>query len=337
METKDIIALFSNRFGYVEDIEGVIEYLKFLDIELDRKNEILYEIVQHNNEVEQKSIKDLNMSKPIKRKNEKTIEEVPLINDVEKEKERIINVNSYLNQIRLCNDPDFITEVLPSIYDSNYEEVMIAILMALYNELCFANQMLKQSDDDNEKLYLQDEIEKCNMVIKVIKSYNKDEIDEENCDTFEYDNDKICRLLYLEKSNGSLYVDDDISDINDEDYGHTRNLINILISGRKFSEKRFIGMEDFKGLSAVRNGNSRIVFQRVSNNTIIVLGIFTKRCQNTIAYRDFIKRRAKLFHEQKESLKEKSSDKDFLEYSDGITQNILDSLNNNIVKEKRRK
>lgn len=334
MEFEEIKKLFSDDFSYITDILSVVKYMKKKNIPKGEQNLILTKILEHNNKLEEDAKKVLDNNKRIKKKIKEEQEEEKPFENREIQKENIFDVSNYLNGLLTSTDSDFTTEILPSIYDSNYKEIILSILISLYSDINYANNLLAHCKDAEEEKYLKEEIKKYSSLIDLVKDYNKEEEEEESLTTEE--SNSSYNLFYLPKNDGTSYILDDIEDIDKADYESTKALISNLINGVKMREKRFYNLEDLKGLSAVRKQDSRIVFQRLGNNAIFIIGIFTKRCQNTLQYRDFIRNRAKIKNNYIESIKDRLNDTSFIEEENIITDEILTKLSDNLSITKRR-
>lgn len=325
MNLMEIVEIFGDCFGYVKDIESLLNFLDINQFSLPERNRILFEVSEWNYKRNQELMDRLKKVNPVEGYHDKK-EKEEQVDSFQNEsiRKNIWNVRSYLVQIRTCPF-DFITDILPSMYDEDYQEIMVSILMGLFNEIYLANEMIS-SASNKEKMYLKEEISSLHEIIKVIKKYDAEETKE----NFLPNEEEVTiqnRIVYLEKPDGTLYVEDDLNHINIPDYAFSGRLMNSLISNTITREKRFHNFKDFKELSAIRKGNSRILFARLDSNTIAILGIFTKRCQNPTVYVDFIRKRAKRFKEQKEMLKEKINEGSFIEYSQDVTNCVVSFFN----------
>lgn len=312
MNTQEIIDKFKNKYGYVTEIKGVISYLKENGITREQTNKIMFEILKWNLSIDTKNKKTFEETK----KHPTSVkEEVKKVETKEEIKSELFDVLSYINSLKECDDDDFLTELLPSIYDSNYDTIISSILLYLLREIQLAHEMM--SDDDND--YLTELISKNRNIIKIIEQYNNEE---EQTDTV-FDERKN-KLVFLQKQNGSLFIDDDISDIPDEE--DMLPIIKDIENNRITREKRFYNCNPLKGISAIRRRNSRIIFTRLDNDVIVILGILVKRFQNTLPYREMLETRAKIYKLQRDELKDKIHDNSFIEENKEILERIKESL-----------
>lgn len=321
MDFNEIIKKFRSDSEYIKDPSEVIEYLKSKKTPLEVINQALFEVLEWNNLCYRKKKKEIMANTgndTQKSDNSKTSEKT----DEKVDYEHSLDTN-YMSVINACDDLDFLTDMLPSKYDVNYEDIIKSILIELYQNLCCANDGLKKHTDNDSQVYLQTEFDKIRQIIKIIKEYNLEEMED---DLVSSDSKKKA-LMYLTSSSGTVYAESDISEINEEDYPFTLSLIEELSEGRIKREKRFKNFEDLKGISALRKKDSRIIFTRLNNDTFLILGILTKRFQNSGAYRDFLKRRAKKFRDNKDAYKVNLDDQEILRKSDEVTVGIKEKLN----------
>ena len=322
MNAEEIINLYKDEDGFVLDIKNLIQFLKEHE-EIDRKerNAIIEKIIFWNLSIDKKYRELLSDRKETVIKEEKVEQTPTFIESSEKEESSLIDVSSYINAIKACDDDDFLTELLPSEYDTNYDSIIGSIVLYFYREISLANKMLLEETDKDGIDYLKSVIKRDKEIIRIIDEYTKEETLEVQEDLEEQ---KTNKLVFLRKpTSNSLYIDDDIDDIAIED--DVLPILNDIITGRITKEKRFHS-SNLKGISAIRRRDSRIIFVRLDNDIILILGILVKRFQNTQVYRDMLESRIKAFRVQKEQLKDSITSEDFIEDNNSIKERIIDSL-----------
>lgn len=314
MTSEEIIKIYKDKYGYVTDIKDLISFLKESPITHEEMNKILFDILKWNLQV------DLD--------NKKSYEDVQkrvgtIINEEKQEKEKeevesdVIDVLSYVNSLKECDDEDFITELLPSIYDGNYDSIISAILLYLLREIQIAHEMMS----DEDKSYLMELISVNKRLIQIIEEYNQEESEELEQTNIQGHKNK---LVFLSKGTDSYYIHDDIDEVLscEEDILPT---ISDLENGRITREKRYRSNK-LKGISAIRKRDSRIFFARLDNDVMVILGAMIKRCQNTQEFRDFIEARAKAFRLQKDELKEAIKNEEFMNKHESILEEIKQAI-----------
>lgn len=321
-DAKEIINLYKDSYGYVSDIETVRNFLKNeQSISIHDRNEILFEILKWNLVVDKENKEKLKEVESKEFSSDTT--SIPQTNSILNKHvdSSIIDVSSYIHSIKECDDDDFLTELLPSIYDTNYDSIIGSILLYFFREISIANELLSYEENDEDQKYLKQVIKRNKEIINIIKKYN---LEEEKEVVLDNTNDVKNRLIFLSKSNLSLYIDDDIDNIAIED--DVLPIIDDILSGNNTREKRFVNDDELKGISAIRRRDSRIIFARLDSETILILGILVKRFQNPQTYRDMLKTRTKCYKLQKEELKDKIHDQSFIDENKSIQDRIIEKL-----------
>lgn len=321
-DIEEIISRYKDEYGYVSDIESVITFLKN-DKTLTKSdiNSVLVKIIEWNLKVDSENKQSLQETKKVKKRIETKLEEKEKKEEQLKKDSSLIDVSSYIQSLKQCDDDDFLTELLPSIYDNNYESIIGAILLYFLREIALAYEMLHEETEKDGIEYLQHIIKRDKEIMEIIKEYNKKE---EQIETVEVTDKKENNKLVFLKKNGKPFIESDIDDISIED--DILPILNDIITGNFTREKRFHSSNELKGISAIRRRDSRIIFARLDSKTILILGIFVKRFQNPQTYRDMLSSRNKIYKLEKESLKERILDEDFMQENEEIKQNVIEKL-----------
>ncbi|MBR4671868.1 MAG: hypothetical protein IKO78_01540 [Bacilli bacterium] len=314
MTTTEIIKKFTGEYGYVTDIKGLVAFLKQSKVKEEDINRVLFDVLKHNLRVDidhKKSFEEPKRKAVLEKQptQDEIVEAKPII------KSELYDVTSYINALKECEDDDFLTELLPSFYDANYDTIIPSILLYLLREIQLAHEMMSDEDDE----YLTSVISTDRKLIEVVKAYN---VEEESVD--EVIEEHKNKLIFLRKPNGSLYVDDDLDEINDEE--DMLPIIDDIENNRITKEKRFNNYDPLKGVSAIRKRDARIIFTRLDSDVIVVLAIVVKRFQNTQPYRDMLVGRNKEFKAQRDELKVKIADNKFINENQEILGRIKKEL-----------
>ena len=133
----EITALFKNQYGYVLDIESVEQFLISNGVSEEEISQILLKINEDNAKLHDKL--KIRPRMEYEAKKEKTVHKEEKESSVPELKqevpEKILDVKEYVNLIRSVEDKDLIPEILPSIYDVHYDEIISLILIRLYQEV----------------------------------------------------------------------------------------------------------------------------------------------------------------------------------------------------------
>lgn len=347
MNSLDCLDQFKNEHGFYVDIEAIIDYLEDNAYDQEDINKIIIQLIDLNEQNNRKMQNEIATLTSKSHFNNQTVVEVKPSVDIEVPslncQTKLINVDIYLEMLDELSDDaslddlcDSLDEILPSIYDPNYNDIIKSILLNLFIIISEYRELLKVFKDDGAKedssdvIGCKDFIKKYDTLIHAIKKFDEDEEkdnkDEEKEDmtSEKHTIDKKCRIIYLFNENDTNVIESDLSDIAVEDYKATYYLLKDILEQRNIKEKRFRNHDDFKGLSCYRKRNSRVLFVRLSNDLIVVLGVFSKRCQSPVAYKEFISRRNKLYHSMEQLIQARANDEKFMADNDDFTDTFLD-------------
>lgn len=319
---SEIIDKYKNEYGYVENIEKISAVLKAnQELTIEDRSSILLLLLEYN--IKQDEINKAKLKTTAKRvsKEKELKEEIKKKEEQEIVEDNLTDVAPYIEALKKCDDDDFLTEILPSIYDNNYESIIISIILQFYQEIALAEQMMCEEQDKESIDYLKELIKKDKKIISIIKEYNKEEEQVEEKEESTTSN----TLIFLPKESNSLYIDSDIDEIATED--DVLPILNDIKTNNITREKRFHNHQELKGISAIRRRDSRIIFARLDNNIIVILGILVKRFQNPLIYSEMLEVRAKRFRSIREDLKELMNNQEFIDLNNDKYSEVLERLN----------
>lgn len=313
MDVKDIIEMFKDKYGYVKDIEGVLEYLEDNEVSLTLSEEILYTIFEYNLRLQGL------LESELKRKNatqhdrcDDVLDNIPQVVPQRDIKTKILDISTYKNAILHCEDTDFITEILPSSFEKDYEDIILSLLLSFYSDINDAFELSRESEEDRD--YWLNEIEKIRTVINIIKEYvqeNKEDLEKEADENKDISNRK--NIIFLTNHNGDARIISDIEGIDISDYPYILTILKNLENGKVKHVKKFYNHDELKHVCAIRQGDVRVFFANISKDSIIILGAIAKRFQNTTAYQELLARRSNRLLSQKEEIISMATDDIFLE------------------------
>ena len=164
----------------------------------------------------------------------------------------------------------------------------------------FNNKDLELIKDINE------EIIKLNNMNNLLKNYK-------NIDSV-IKKEEYNKVLFFETSSKRAYFIEDIEG-DFEFYNSYFNLLNSIIVGNPLKMKRFNNNDTLIGLTEARDidGNTRIIFDKIDNNTYLIIHAFIKKSDNDKLYKERIVNRYKLYLEQKSRILSNIENEEFLE------------------------
>ena len=324
MKAEDVIELFKDCYGYVKDIEGVTSYLEEHEASLTLSEEILYTIFDYNLRLQDKLESDLrrknNSSGDVISEPEDDCEDKFILHVT---KNNLLDVSTYRNSILSCDDTDFITELLPSSFEKNYDDIIFSLLLSFYNDINDAFELSSQDDKD----FWLDEVEKYKNIVKIIKEYiqeNQDSVAQEEIS----DKDSVSKkkIVFLKNTKGEPRIISDVLDIDVSDYPYILTILNNIKDGKVKHIKKFYNHEELRHIYAIRQGDVRVFFANLTNDTVIILGAIAKRFQNSSLYSELLSSRSNRFSSQKESIMSSLDSQEYLKENEESFNQLVSLL-----------
>jgi len=270
-------------------------------------------------------LKELKRNQELKRvHNDITFKEV-IINDVKEENleesdNKIIDVSFYLNQIKECENVKEIISVLPKNNNYDFERLINTILMH-YIEDCVEIENFIASEEltqEEQEEFLTELHTKKEIMNKIIEYRNQPIIVETEI--------KKNNLIYLNSSSGNVYAQNDLKSIDIDYYDSFLELLNSIIDGSFKNVKNFSNNNKIGQLYEVKDFKTRIVFDRIDKNTIIIISIFMKKTDKDLKYREQIVNRATKYRNIRDMLKMLCKNPEYIKENEEITNELLDTL-----------
>lgn len=324
MKAEDVIEMFKDCYGYVKDIEGVLSYLEENEVSLTLSEEILYSIFDYNLRLQGKLEALLNKKNNSSFSQDDTHIELADTSSVSSDtKTLLFDVSTYRNSILSCDDTDFITEVLPSSFEKDYEDIIFSLLLSFYNDI---NEAFELSSQDDKDFWLE-EVKKYKNIVNIIKEYvqeSQDITQEEISDKGSVPKKKI---VFLKDSKGEARIISDVLDIDISDYPYLLTILNNIKDGKVKHIKKFYNHEELRHIYAIRQGDVRVFFANLTNDTVIILGAIAKRFQNSSLYSELLARRSSRFASQRENITASLNKQEYLRENEDIFSQLTSLLN----------
>lgn len=252
--------------------------------------------------------------------------------DVDDEEYRFYYDN-IMSAIDSCDNVDAYEETvfseLPSINNKNYCNLIRRIIFELSSEIKFY-ESFELSDEDNVKQAIAEQ-KKLKYIMELVKKHSK----VQNIETKEKQNIKN-NIIFLTSPTGNIYAEGDLFNIDSEYYQGFKNLIVSIEDGTFKNVKRFKSVNNIlQGISEVREFKRRIVFDRVSKNTYIIIHIFTKKTNCDLGYVNQLSSRVEYYKKVQSEIIKLLSDS-YIEDNEAILNEIKNGLDSKkIVKTKK--
>lgn len=232
-----------------------------------------------------------------------------------------INVDSTYEQIQ-----ETIEENLPSKNNSNYTKLINRIKSEIYKELIQLYRLLAEFKEDIES---EKEIKKLidleNIKFKIINNHEENKIQENE--------KKENRFIFFETKNGNIYCINDLRKIKKEYYESFKELFISIKNGTFKNVKRLTSTNTkISSISEVRGFKTRIIFDRISPSTYIIIMCAVKKSDFDMGYKKTLEERCLQYKFYKDEIISKQQKKEFIKESINIEKSLFLKLSNKKVK-----
>lgn len=336
---ESIISTYKDddNFGFVLDLKDLTNFLGDFDPEhLSTKDEseILFRILEYNNNLYDRYNQLLNpsgKSKNIQAQKQSEEEEKAISNaSSHTTKTDIYDVNAIIKSICSCTSPELIKNHLPQITSKDYKKIINAILLGLRKKE--QEDMEFAANPENREL-LEDAkalLAKYHDIYESIIEYDKEQQaqleSQEKQDLpslTEPKEPKKKKLIFLAKPSGNYYIDSDLESIEESD--HIIKLLDDIQNDRVSEIKRY-NNEDLYDLLGVRGNRTRIIFANLDSSNVVILGIIIKDFNNNEKFNDYLKLRAREFHNQRDLLLHLKDEAWFIERQEEILEKVKEEV-----------
>jgi len=303
MEILDIINKFKNEYGFVENIDGMIEYLKGENYTIEQINTILQQVLNYNQDVNRGLEREnSDFEKALQSRRTLSEEEFPTTELIDCKPIKInfngvpeIDISYYKIQVDNCVDLSQLEDALPKRNSENFEQIINHLLISLLQEEMYFRQLLynegKNLDSDADvRSYVNQLREK----FEFIKQYRDKKVEQEIINDKETSN----RLIFLTTNYGNVCALSDIKDIDSEYYETFLKLLESIIDGTFKNVKTFVIHGPETLVSEVKDFKTRIIFIKLEPNVYIINSIFVKKTDIDLYYRNSLTNRDSLYRGQ---------------------------------------
>lgn len=309
----------------LEELERVIKY------NIGRAN------ILRDNIKELDKAENLKVSQLVEKDNQDVFSELELEEEQEEQEEYLYYYQRLKDELAnySTNEEliDIILNNLPSCENKKYSDIVNRIKLEILKEINELDIMLEDEEVKNDA-ELNEEIliekSKLNEIISTI-NYVQTEGQENKIEKSLISENK---LIFLETPRGSIYAENDLYSISEEYYEVFKNLLLSIKNGTFKNAKMFNSThQTLGGMSEVKDFKTRIVFDRIGNNTYVIISIFTKKCDMDTSYRESLSNRVSYYKKNRNYLVEMLQDNEFIEKNKSIETELLKGLETkNLVK-----
>lgn len=253
--------------------------------------------------------------------------------EIESDNSLIEEINYYYSRI-LSEDDSVLKELLPSLKNSNYQNIVYGICALLLKEITEVKVFIETEKDSLTKQELEDFKEEIINKQRLITEINKANV--EIIDKGESEENKISNnIVFLETSSGNIYAKEDLNPnvIPSEYYAGFYELLKSIEEGTFKNVKKLTSNNNgTAGISEVKGFKRRVIFDRVGPNTYVVIGIYTKKSNKDKSYLDPLKNRIAIYRKRREYIVEQAKNDEYIKEQQEILNGIYE-----IIKPKQEK
>lgn len=315
---------------FINDIDGVIEYLKFLEVSNEEKIEILKDISSYNEKMRSLMIKEnKELEKIISNCTaSSTGKELEMPKEEPTKKEDIITLEidakRYINRIIGSKSYDEIRDILPLKSSLNYNHIINVIILGLYEEVVEYKKLLVMDRSDMSEKEIDDVKLEINYLLLKINFLKK--LNQKTSIVIENDSREVNDLLFLKTSSGNYSVFSDLKEIAIDHYNLFHTLLTEMTNGRFRNLKRFNDNNAIQGMMEVRYNQARITFIPMSKDKYVILDMFIKKTQVDAAYQAALKNKYDLFKENYSVISNLMFNDEYLEENRKVLDSLLSTL-----------
>lgn len=318
---------------FINDIDGVLKYLKSLEVSSGEKIQILKDISSYNEKMRSLMIKEnKELEKIISNcTTSNTGKELEIPKEEPSKKEDIITLEidakRYVNRIISSKSYDEIKTILPLKGSLNYNHIINVIILGLYEEVVEYKKLLvtdRSSMSEKEIEDIKSEVSHLLLKINFLKNLNQKVLIVSEKDSIDVND-----LLFLKTSSGNYSVFSDLKEIAIEHYNLFYTLLTEMTNGKFRNLKRFSDNNTIQGMMEVKYNQARITFIPMSKNKYVILDMFIKKTQVDAAYQAALKNKYDLFKENYSVINNLMFNDEYL----GENRKVLDSLLSTLEKD----
>lgn len=329
-----ILENFCVNSKFINDIDGVIEYLKSLEITNEEKIEILNSISNYNEKVRLLMLKENKQLEKIITNcvASNTGKELEIIKEEKDKEEDIITLEidakKYITRIISSKSYEEIKSILPLKGSLNYNHIINVIILGLYEEVAEYKKLLimyKNNMSEKEQEDIKKERDYLLLKINYLKKLNQ-----KASKTIQNDEKLVNDLIFLKTSSGNYSIFSDLKEIASEHYSWFYTLLVDMANDKFKNLKRFNDNNTIQGMMEVRYNQARITFMPLSKNKYVILDMFIKKTQIDAGYKASLKNKYDLFRENYSVIRSLVFNEEYLEENKKVFNNLLSSLEKDV-------
>jgi len=243
-----------------------------------------------------------------------------------KKSEIDIDVNDYLTMINQVENIDNLEGILPNYFTDKYEIYIQKILLELQKDAKDYYDLYITNTDNVEKQDYYKELKSIQEKINYIIDYHQEQMLQN--EDIELEDAKVNnKIIFLKTESGTPYALKDLKTIDPTYYESFNSLLKSIENGTFKNFKSFNSNNlNINNASEVRGFKTRIIFDRISNDTYIILRLLVKKINNDTYYQTALFDRVNSYRKQKEEIQELLDNEEFIEENHRICEELKDTF-----------
>lgn len=273
---------YIKNLSFEEQSANLVEFLRLSDMQ---NKEHLKEIKDYMNYMEKRKFSNKEKNRVVESKKIK-FDSKKYYNDEIKKYQKDIEVAIKLN---FDEFKEFV---------ETYKNCNDFLMLGIIREITTYNRFADEAYLNNER----ETIEEIKMIVIDLQE-KLNYLKKQNQLVVASDEKKNCRIVFLETSSNRSYFTEDIKKFN-EHFSSFAKLYLSLLHATPRRLRAFTSCADLQGLLEVRDidRGTRILFDRLNENTYIILDAFIKKVDNSSGYRNQLENRYKYYLQQKQHI-----------------------------------
>lgn len=219
-------------------------------------------------------------------------------------------------------------ELLPSLKNSNYQNIIYGICALLLKEINEILEFIQTENAGLTKEELQEFKEEALTKQKLMHEINVSNIEKQE-EIISEKEEPLNNIVFLETTSGNIYAEQDLSPntIPSEYYAGFYELFKSIEEGTFKNVKKLTANNNgTAGISEVKGFKRRVVFDRVGPNTYVIIAVFVKKSDMDKGYIDPLKKRIAVYRKNRETIVEKTKDSEYMLKQKEILNRMYETL-----------
>ena len=215
-------------------------------------------------------------------------------------------------------------KLLPSKENYNYNKIIKRLIAEFYKKIIEIKKFIDEEIEEMDEIDLQEFKNEVNTYNKKINIINEISNEKGNVDNREEINNK---LVFAPTSSGNIRVLGEIENISPEVYPIFKELLDSIKNGTFKNVKYFSSSNTIVGgISEVRYHQGRILFDRIDDDTYVIISMFIKKCYSNSTYKTSLNNSVTCYKKYKDFIVSNIKDEKYMEQHSNYEKELYEKL-----------